>query len=286
MHIDSHQHFWQYNPQRDTWITDEMAVLKRDFLPGDLLTDLKANSIDGCIAVQADQSEDETLFLLKLAESHPEILGVVGWVDLCAPNVGERLARFAQFPKLRGFRHIVQAEPDDRFMLRHDFLRGIAGLEAYGLTYDILIYPRQLPAAIALAAKFPRQRFVLDHMAKPPIRSGELQPWANWMAELAQCPNVHCKVSGMVTEADWRGCKPEHFRPYLDAVFAAFGPGRLMFGSDWPVCLLAASYRDVKNLLFSYTSVLPQAQQEQISGLNASEFYRLNTNRHEPGTKR
>lgn len=286
MIIDSHQHFWQFNPQRDAWITDEMSVLKRDFLPGDLLPELKANAVNGCVAVQADQSEEETLFLLQLAETHPEIQGVVGWVDLRAPDVAERLSYFAQFPQLSGFRHVVQAEADDRFMLRDDFLRGIAALAAFGFSYDILIYPRQLPAAIELAARFPRQCFVLDHIAKPPIRSGKLHPWAELIGELAQHPNVYCKLSGMVTEADWRNWKPEHFRPYLDVVFHAFGPHRLMFGSDWPVCLLGGTYRDVKNLLISYTSLLPREQQERIFGLNAIEFYRLNTHRHGPGATR
>lgn len=281
MRIDSHQHFWRYNAARDTWITDEMSVLKRDFLPRDLLPVLEANGLDGCVAVQADQSEQETRFLLDLAEQHSEIIGVVGWVDLCAPDVADRLAHFSQFPRLCGFRHVVQAEPDDRFMLRDDFQRGIAELHPFGFTYDILIYPRQLPAAIELVSRFPRQMFVVDHIAKPPIRSGELQPWSERMTELARHPNVHCKVSGMVTEADWYNWKPEHFRIYLDVVFTTFGPSRLMFGSDWPVCLLAASYREVKELLFSYTSVLPQAQ-EKIFGLNAKEFYQRNANRHGP----
>lgn len=286
MTIDSHQHFWHYNPQRDTWITDEMSVLKKDFLPGDLLPELKANGVDGCIAVQADQSEAETQFLLRLAESHPEIHGVVGWVDLRAPNVAERLSSFSQFPKLSGFRHVVQVEADDRFMLRDDFLGGIAALEAFAFSYDILIYPRQLPAAIELAALFPRQPFVLDHIAKPPIRSGGLQPWAEQIAKLASHPNVYCKLSGMVTEADWHNWKPEHFRPYLDVVFAAFGANRLMFGSDWPVCLLGGTYRDVKNLLVSYTSLLPREHRERIFGLNAIEFYRLNSHRHGSGATR
>jgi L-fuconolactonase len=195
MRIDSHQHFWRFNRQRDTWITDEMALLKRDFLPEDLLPELKASGIDGCIAVQTDQSEHETLFLLDLARRHTQIKGVVGWVDLRASDIPERLQYFSRFEKLRGFRHIAQSEPDDRFLLQPDFVRGIGQLADFGFTYDILIYPKQLPAAIELVARFPKQRFVIDHIAKPAIRSGEIEPWSGLMREMASLPNVYCKVS-------------------------------------------------------------------------------------------
>ncbi|MBV9341672.1 MAG: amidohydrolase family protein [Acidobacteria bacterium] len=283
MMIDSHQHFWRYDAQRDTWITDEMSFLRRDFLPEDLIPELKANSVDGCIAVQADQSERETKFLLELARDHGEIKGVVGWIDLCSPQIWERLRYFSQFPKLRGFRHIAQAEPDDRFLMRADFLRGIGALSEFEFTYDILIYPKQLPAATEMVSRFPGLRFALDHMAKPPIRSAVLEPWAALISPLARAPNVYCKLSGLVTEADWRSWKAEDVRPYLDIVMELFGPDRVMFGSDWPVCLLAGSYAEVKNLLFVYANTLPREKQERIFGLNAIEFYKLESKHYGSG---
>jgi L-fucono-1,5-lactonase len=285
-HIDSHQHFWRYNPQRDGWITDEMSVLKRDFLPEDLIPELRANHVQGCVAVQADQSEQETMFLLDLANRFPEIKGVVGWVDLCSANLPRRLEHFSQFEKLRGFRHVVQSEPDDRYMLREDFAAGIASLHTFGFTYDILIYPKQLPAAIDLVAKFPGQPFVVDHLAKPRIRSREIDSWARHMRSLAGSRNVYCKLSGLVTEADWKNWREADFRPYLDVAFDAFGPDRLMFGSDWPVCLLAGTYASVKALVANYIRDLPPAQQDKIMGLNAVSFYGLKVSRHEPATSR
>src|SRR5215831_12123882 len=242
MRIDSHQHFWRYEEKKDAWITDEMAVLKRDFLPQNLLPELQANRMDGTVVVQTAQSEQETMFLLNLAAEHNQIDGVVGWVDLRSPDLPERLEYFHQFEKLSGFRHIVQSEPDDRFMLQRDFLRGIAALKRFDFTYDILIYPRQLPAALELVAKFPEQRFVIDHLAKPLIRSKSLSPWSDEIRRLGTNQNVYCKLSGLTTEADWSHWCEDDFKPYLDAVFDAFGPDRLMFGSDWPVCLLAGAY--------------------------------------------
>jgi L-fuconolactonase len=275
MRIDSHQHFWRFNPQRDAWITDEMSALKRDFLPEHLLPELKTIGIDGSIAVQAYQSEDETLFLLDLASRHQQIKGVVGWIDLRSAALPERLQYFSRFEKLRGFRHIAQSEPDDRFLLQSDFLRGIGQVADFGLTYDILIYPKQLPAAIELVTRFPRQRFVVDHMAKPSIRSSEFEPWSGLMRQIAGHPNVYCKISGLVTEAKWQGWRADDFKPYLDVVFEAFGCDRLMFGSDWPVCLLAGSYRQVVNLVFGYIRRFPTDQQARVLGLNAMEFYRV-----------
>jgi L-fuconolactonase len=280
MVIDAHQHFWHYDPRRDDWITDEMAVLKRDFLPQDLMPALAANGVDGCVAVQADQSERETRFLLELAERYEAIRGVVGWVDLRAPDVARRLEHFASFPRLRGLRHIAQAEPDDRFLLRDDFCRGIGLLGGWGFTYDLLVYPRQLPAAIELAHRFPDQPFVLDHLAKPPVRSGAVEPWARDVRALAQNPNVSCKLSGLTTEADWHGWRPADLAPYLDVVFDAFGPDRLLYGSDWPVCLLAGSYRQVKDAIDHYCCRLPPEQREDIFGRNAIAFYRLESTGH------
>jgi L-fuconolactonase len=276
MNIDAHQHFWKYNPQRDHWITDEMSLLKRDFLPEHLIGELRANGIDGSIAVQADQSEDETEFLLDLAARHDSIIrGVVGWLDLSSPRLPERLAHFAQFKKLRGLRHIVQSEPDDGFMLRPDFCRAIARLKDFDLTFDILIYPRQLPASIQLAEKFPDQKFVLDHLAKPLIRTQEIQPWAKQIRILAHHPNLFCKLSGLVTEANWTNWRPADFEPYLDVAFDAFGPDRVMFGSDWPVCLLAASYRQVREVVERYMARFQPGARAKIFGLNAIQFYGL-----------
>lgn len=275
MTIDSHQHFWKYDPVRDGWITDEMSRLKRDFLPEEFEQECKPNGVDGSIAVQVDQSENETLFLLDLAERNEKIVGVVGWVDLRSPGVEERLPFFSQRKKLRGFRHIAQGEPDDQFLVGRDFARGISLLRDFGFTYDILIYPKQLPAAIELASRFPEQRFVVDHLAKPPIKAGGREPWASYIRTLAQNKNVFCKVSGLVTEADWVHWKPEELRPYLDVVFEAFGPERLMFGSDWPVCSLAASYQQVKELIWSYVEIHAPQQKENIFGGNAIRFYGL-----------
>jgi len=280
MKIDSHQHFWRYDAARDAWITDSMAVLKRDFLPEHLAAELVANDIDASIAVQADQSENETMFLLDLAEQNECVAGVVGWVDLLSPRVGERLEYFSRFAKLRGFRHIAQAEPDDRFLARENFVEGVAQLCTFGFTYDILIYPKQLPAAIELAARLPEQRFVIDHLAKPDIKAGKTAPWAAQMREMAQNENVFCKLSGLVTEADWKHWKADDFKPYLDVVFEAFGVERLMFGSDWPVCLLVATYPQLKQLIENYVKGYSKADKEKIFGGNAARFYGLKTAQH------
>jgi L-fuconolactonase len=280
MRIDSHQHFWKYNAVRHSWITDEMSILKRDFLPEDLDQELSANGIDATIAVQADQSEDETLFLLQLAERNPSVAGVVGWIDLRSPRAAKRMKFFSQFDKLRGFRHIAQEEPDDHFLMRPDFVRGIACLRQFGFTYDILIYPEQLPAARELVARFPQQPFVIDHIAKPEIKAKSRSGWAALMHKIAASPNVYCKLSGLVTEADWHHWKKEDCRPYLDVVFDAFGPGRLMFGSDWPVCLLAASYQQVLQIIEEYVQDYSADIREKIFGGNAAQFYRLKMARH------
>ncbi len=280
MKIDSHQHFWKYNAVRHSWITHEMSVLKRDFMPENLDEELRANGIDATIAVQADQSEEETLFLLQLAGRNASIAGVVGWIDLCSPRAAKRMRFFAQFEKLRGFRHIAQDEHDDRFLVQDDFVRGIACLRQFDLTYDILIYPEQLPAALELVAQFPEQRFVIDHMAKPEIKTKSRSGWAVLIQNIAANRNVYCKLSGLVTEADWRHWKKEDFWPYLDVVFDAFGPGRLMFGSDWPVCLLAGSYQQVLQIIEEYLQDCQADIKEKIFGGNAAQFYRLTMARH------
>ena len=272
--IDAHQHFWRFDPVRDAWITEEMSVLRRDFLPGDLEIHLVGGGIDGTVVVQADQSEAETEVLLDLADDHPFIRGVVGWVDLRADDLARRLEGFAVFEQLRGLRHIAQAEADD-FLEREDVVRGIGRLREFRLTYDILVYAHQLPAALALAERLPDQPFVVDHCAKPRIREGAIEPWATHMRDLARHPSVCCKVSGLVTEADWERWRPDDVRPYLDVVFEAFGADRLMFGSDWPVCLLAGSYARVTELIERYAEQLSDGERDALFGGTAIRFYGL-----------
>lgn len=275
MTIDAHQHFWIFDPERDAWITEDMSVIRKNFLPADLAPVLEANGIDGCVAVQADQSEAETDFLLQLAEENTFIKGVVGWVDLRSPSVEERVQHYAQYPLLRGFRHIVQGEADPAFLSGEDFCRGIKALAAYDLTYDILIFPHQLPAALKFVQKFPGQRFVIDHLAKPYIRKGEVKGWEEDIRAMAQFDHVYCKLSGMVTEADMQHWKQEDFSPYLDVALEAFGTDRLMYGSDWPVCLLAADYPEMKKLVTDHIAHLSATEQAQIMGGNAASFYKL-----------
>jgi L-fuconolactonase len=275
MHIDAHQHFWVYDPREYEWIDDSMAALRRDFLPRDLQPELERAGFRGSVAVQARQTIEETRWLLELATSSPLVLGVVGWVDLQSADVRSQLQTFARNPKLVGIRHIVQGEPDDRFLLRPEFMRGIAVLEEFDLAYDILIYPQHLTVAAEFVRQFPRQRFVLDHLAKPPIRSGGLQPWTRGIEELSQFPNVMCKLSGMVTEADWRHWKPEHMTPYVDVAFKSFGPQRLMIGSDWPVCNVAAPYSHAMSVVEDYLAHFPATDQEAVLGGNAQQFWKL-----------
>ncbi len=275
MTIDSHQHFWKYNPQTHDWITDEMSVIQRDFLPSDLEPILKQNNIDGCVAVQADQSEAETDFLLDLAEKNSFIKGVVGWVDLLADDVYESLERYAEFTKIKGFRHIVQGESDSDFMLRPKFKNGITELGAYDFTYDILIYHFQLEQAINLVKLFPDQKFVIDHIAKPDIKSGEYAEWQINIKKIALHQNVYCKISGMVTEGEWQGWKTSDFKIYLDTVVKAFGTDRLMYGSDWPVCLVAGNYEEQLNIVQDYFSSFSTLEKKKIMGGNAIKFYKL-----------
>jgi L-fuconolactonase len=275
MHIDAHQHFWVYDPREFDWIDDSMAALRRDFLPAGLKPELDRAGFQGCVAVQARQTLEETRWLLDLAASSPFILGVVGWVDLQSLEIRSQLQALAENPKLVGVRHVVQGEPDDRFLLRPEFLRGISALEEFDLAYDILIYAKHLPVAAEFVRHFPRQRFVLDHLAKPPIKSGSLQPWANGIRELASFPNVLCKLSGMVTEADWQRWKPEDMAPYLDVAFECFGPQRLMIGSDWPVCIVAAPYSRAMDVVKDYLVRYPALIQEAVLGENAQRFWKL-----------
>ncbi len=273
--IDSHQHFWRYNPREYPWMDDSRAPLRVDIMPPAMQPLLAQAKIDGTVAVQARQNLKETEFLLALADEYDFIRGVVGWVDLSAADIEAQLERFASHPRLVGIRHIVHDEADDRFMLGGGFLRGLARLQAYGLRYDLLVFPRHLPVALDVVKRFPQQRFVLDHIAKPFIKDGIIQPWERDIRALAACDNVCCKVSGMVTEAAWGAWTQADFTPYLDVVFDCFGSERLMFGSDWPVCELAGSYSEVLNIVERYITALSADEQAAVMGGNASDFYQL-----------
>lgn len=271
--LDSHQHFWRFDPVRDAWIDEDMRVIQRDFLPEDLKIQLDKQSINGCIAVQSDQSEADNAFLIELASLYPFIKGIVGWVDLQAENIEETLQFYSQYKIMKGFRHVLQGETNRALMLEPAFKRGIGLLKQFGYTYDLLIFRDQLVFASALCTAFPEQRFVLDHIAKPDIRHQVIKDWTPGIQELAKNPNVYCKVSGMVTEANWQDWKNEDFFPYLDVVFESFGIERLMFGSDWPVCNVAGGYTAAVNMLRTYVSQFPEDQQALFWGGNAANFY-------------
>jgi L-fuconolactonase len=274
MYIDAHQHFWRYEPAKEPWITDTMRVIKRDFLPADLEPILTKHNFEGCVAVQADQSEHETHSLLFHSDHNDFIKGVVGWVDLMSPDLRERLDYFSQFEKLKGIRHIIQSEPSG-FMLQPEFIRGVKILQEYNLTYDLLIYHHQLEEALLFVQQFPNLKIVIDHMAKPSIKTKEKTHWELNMAAMATFENVHCKISGMVTEAEWSSWKVEDFFPYLDELFESFGPSRLLYGSDWPVCLLAATYDQQLEIVQQHLSPLTNNEKLLVMGENARRFYNL-----------
>ena len=274
MIIDAHHHLWHYDPERYAWIGEGMEVLQRDFTAEDLAAEVDG-LVDGVITVQARQDLEETRWLLTGALSTPLMLGVVGWVPLIDDHVEDHLARLADETALVGVRHVLQDEPDDHYMLRPDFNGGVAALEQFGLAYDILIYEHHLENAIRLVDRHPNQVFVLDHIAKPRIREGVREPWAANLARLAERENCYCKVSGLVTEADWSDWSLEDLHPYLDVVFDAFGPERLMFGSDWPVCLLAADYQTWHHLVEDYVAELSDDERRHFWGGTAVEAYRL-----------
>ena len=273
--IDAHQHFWRYDPLEYEWIDGTMAALQRDFLPADLEPELHGAGFDACITVQARQSLEETRWLLELADRHPFIAGVVGWVDLQAPDLRAQLEPLRGRAKLVGLRHIVQAEPDPRFLLRPQFLRGVASLRDLGLAYDILIYPRHLPVAVEFAQRLEGHRLVLDHLGKPDVRRGEIQEWRRHLRALAGCGHVMAKLSGLVTEADARTWTPEQMRPYLDVAFECFGYERLMIGSDWPVCTVAADYGRTMRVVSDYLRGRPPQEQDAVLGGNAAQLWRL-----------
>lgn len=275
--IDAHQHFWKFDPVRDSWITSDMARIRRDFLPEDLEPILQENGLDGCVVVQSDQSEAENEFQLGNARAHDFIKGIVGWVDLKAVNVEERLAYYAQFPEMKGFRHVLQGEADRAHMLNAAFKRGIGKLKRFGYTYDILIFPDQLKHTRPFVAEFPEQPFVIDHIAKPDIKKKRTDNWEKEIGALGAYENVYCKISGMVTEADWQHWQQEDFLPYMEVVVEAFGTNRIMYGSDWPVCLVAAdSYGQMMGIVKDYFSTFSTNEQDLFFGGNAADFYRLN----------
>jgi len=282
MKIDTHQHFWKYNDRDYGWMGPGMEALKRDRLPADLAPLLKENGIDATVTVQARQCLEETEFLLQLADENSFIKAVVGWVDLPSPQLELQLERFSWHPKLRGVRHVIHDEPDDQFMMRDDFIHGIGKLRKYDLTYDLLLFPKHIPIAAQLVAKFPEQTFILDHIAKPPIkdlgpRDGRIEPWKSDIRQLASFKNVSCKISGMVTEADWHNYKPEDFTPYMDIVLEAFGTERIMLGSDWPVCTLAGQYEQVISIAADYVKKLSPNEQTAIWSENPKRFYKIRT---------
>jgi len=273
--IDSHQHFWKFDSVRDSWINEEMLVIRKDFLPSDLAEHLQRNDFDGSVVVQSHQSEEENMFQLSNAEQNDFIKGVVGWVDLQANRIEERLAFYSLFKKMKGFRHVLQGETQRDVMLSPKFMNGISKLERFGFTYDILIFQDQLQYIPEFVAVFPNQKFVIDHIAKPNIRDKDINQWKEGIEAIAKYENVHCKISGMVTEADWQNWKQEDFTNYLDVVVNAFGINRIMYGSDWPVCLLAAEYDKQLSVLKNYFSSFSQQEQELFFGDNATQFYNL-----------
>ena len=273
--IDSHQHFWQFDPIRDSWINDDMCIIKSDFLPQDLQPILQANNIDGCVTVQSDQTEAENGFQLQNAAENDFIKGVVGWVDLQANNIEERLAYYSTFEKMKGFRHVLQGEAKRDLMLQPNFMNGIGKLAQFNFTYDLLIFPDQLQYIPQLISAFPNQKFVIDHIAKPDIQHQTITDWQKNIEAVAQYDNVSCKISGMVTEADWKLWQPLDFTPYLDVVVNAFGTSRIMFGSDWPVCLVAADYEKMLAIVTDYFSKFSTLEQANFFGLNAIDFYNL-----------
>lgn len=273
--IDAHQHFWNYDPAKHIWMNEQMGVLKTDYLPSDLEPLLKNCGLDGCVAVQANQAEVENEFLLDLANQYDFIKGIVGWVDLQAYDVVERLSYYQQFSKIKGFRHVIHDEPDIDFMHRAAFMSGLLQLKSFNYTYDLLIFPKHLPNTIELLKVFNQQLFVIDHIAKPNIKNGEIDTWKKHLKEVASFENVYCKISGMVTEADWSAWKKDDFTKYLDAVVEAFGINRIMYGSDWPVCTLAASYEAQFSIVKDYFSSFSRTEQDNFFGGNASKFYKI-----------
>jgi L-fuconolactonase len=273
--VDAHQHFWIYNQEEYKWIDESMVKLQRDFFPSHIDKELKRNGIDFCVSVQARQTLQETKWLLELAQNNSFIKGIVGWVNLKSNSVEQDLEKFAAYKKFKGVRHLLQDEDYDRYMLQPDFKKGLSQLKKFDLTYDILIYPRHIKYAYTLVCEFPQQKFIIDHLAKPLIKEGKIEAWKKDMQELAKEDNVFCKLSGMVTEANWNSWKQEDFVPYMETLLEIFGPNRLLFGSDWPVFTVAAKYEQVLGIVINFISFLSPAEQAHIMGQNAIDFYNL-----------
>lgn len=277
--VDAHHHFWGAPTQAEyPWMTDELAAIRRPFGPDDLRPNLRQHNIDRTVLVQTRSSVEETREFLAIAAATDFVAGVVGWVDLTDPGVGATLRQLKGAPggqKLVGIRHQVHDEPDPRWLLRDDVRRGLRAVGEAGLAYDLLLKPRELPAALQVAREFRDLRLVVDHIAKPPIATGDKAAWESGMAQFSALSHVHCKLSGMVTEADWAHWRPEHLRPYIQAVAGWFGEDRLLFGSDWPVCLLAASYTQVFDALLLGIEGVSEAARAKILGANAVRFYGL-----------
>lgn len=272
--IDSHVHFWKYDKVKDAWITDHMRILKKNFLPHDFLPVLKENNIEGAIAVQADQSENENEFLIALSEANPFIKGIVGWIDFQNKNIENRLLYYSKFPVVKGFRHIVQAEPAG-FLKNKNFLEGIGLLRKYNFTYDVLIYEDQLQEAIEFVNQFPQQKFIMDHCAKPDIRNKSFENWRKSIKEIAKHENVYCKLSGLTTEANWNTWNENDFYPYLETVTDSFGINRIIFGSDWPVVMISGGYKKWKQLVENFVRGFSKEDKEKIFTKNAIEFYNI-----------
>lgn len=273
--IDAHHHLWRYRAANFPWIGENMGALKRDFLPDDLVPQLDGAGIHATVVVQACQSLDETEWLLSVAKDSKFIKGVVGWAPIAGPAFPECLERLRTHASLKGLRHIIQDEPDPRFMQREDFNRGVSALAGTGLVYDLLVFEKQLPSALEFVDRHSRQIFVLDHIGKPRIKDAQMEPWRSHISEMARRKNVYCKLSGVVTEAHWSNWSVDDLRPYLDAVFEAFGPSRLMAGSDWPVCLLATGYGAWFETLNKFTGALSESERELIFGSVAADVYHL-----------
>ena len=274
MRIDSHQHFWRFDQGRHSWLTEDMSKIRRDFLPNDLEPNLAEHAIDGCVTVQVDQSEEENQFMLSLARSHSFIKGIIGWVDLRADDLTERLGYFQTLPQVKGFRHIVQGEPKG-FLLERKFIRGVRQLATPGFTYDLLIYHHQLEEAKRFLREVGPVSIVVDHLAKPSIRQGEFSNWAEGIKALSEFENVYCKLSGMVTEASWNSWNYSQLTPYIEKAFECFGARRILYGSDWPVCLVSASYHEQYSIVNQFLQTLSETERNCVFGENAKTFYNL-----------
>jgi L-fuconolactonase len=275
MRIDAHQHFWHYDPIRHDWIDESMKVIRKNFLPADLSNEMKRNGIDGTIAVQVDETEEENYFLLKLAEENEIIKGIVGWMDLKSPTAEEQIQHWKKYPNIKGFRCIIQGKPDEQYLKNDLFISQVKKLASYEFTYDLLVYHDQLPSLIRFVEKLPDNKMILDHIGKPDIKNREIKSWRENIKMLAQHPGIYCKLSGLVTEANHNNWNYDDLMPYLEIASEAFGIDRICFGSDWPVCLVAGSYTEVVGVIEQFSSQLNKEEKEKLFGANTMKFYNL-----------